>query len=58
MVVLNFPDLRVVEEKTVMVTTSFPYVPGFLTFREDPALTAAFENLVTVPDVVVFDGQG
>jgi len=36
----------------------FPYVPGFLTFREGPVLLACFERLRLRPDAVLFDGQG
>jgi deoxyribonuclease V len=36
----------------------FPYVPGLLSFRELPALAAAFEKLTARPDLVICDGQG
>lgn len=32
-VVLSFPELHVVEEKTAVGYATFPYVPGFLSFR-------------------------
>jgi deoxyribonuclease V len=35
-----------------------PYVPGYLSFREGPAILAACEQLETEPDLFVFDGQG
>lgn len=57
-VVLTYPGLKVVEEKTAVKTATFPYVPGFLTFREGPALVDAFKKIEIVPDVVIFDGQG
>ena len=41
-----------------MTTTQFPYVPGLLSFRELPALLEVWQKLQTVPDCVVFDGQG
>lgn len=36
----------------------FPYVPGFLSFREIPPLLRAFECLREAPDLVLVDGQG
>jgi deoxyribonuclease V len=38
--------------------TSFPYVPGYLSFREIPAVLAAFALLDREPDLVMVDGQG
>ena len=57
-VVLSFPDLKIAEEKTSVVKATFPYIPGFLTFREGPALVEVFKKVETIPDVIVFDGQG
>jgi deoxyribonuclease V len=48
----------VVETRTVTRETNFPYVPGLLSFREIPALLAAFAELRSAPDAVMLDGQG
>lgn len=56
--VLRADTLAVVEEVTVERETNFPYVPGLLSFREIPALLAAFTELRQTPDVVMLDGQG
>ena len=57
-VVLSYPDLDVVEVRTVEVEPPFPYVPGLLSFREMPVLLGALEALQTTPDIVMVDGQG
>jgi deoxyribonuclease V len=48
----------VVEQVTAMRPVYFPYIPGFLTFREAPALLAALEKIKKIPDVLMCDGQG
>ncbi|MBP3957935.1 deoxyribonuclease V [Gemmata sp. G18] len=57
-VVLKASDLSVVEECTVTREVTFPYVPGLLSFREIPALLAAFGELLRAPGAVMLDGQG
>jgi len=48
----------VVEQVVARRPLRFPYVPGLLTFREAPAILAAFRRLTRNPDVFLFDGQG
>jgi len=57
-VVLSYPDLRLLDQSTIVQSVPFPYVPGLLSFRECPALLAAFEHLSLEPDLIVVDGQG
>lgn len=57
-VVLRADTLEVVEESAQAAELRFPYVPGYLSFRELPPLQACWERLTHKPDVVVFDGQG
>ena len=57
-VVLSYPELEPVEEKTVSGRIDFPYVPGLLSFREAPLITRAFEHLTVTPHLVIVDGQG
>ncbi len=54
----KFHQLLPLEDKFVIKKASFPYIPGFLSFREGPAIMAAIKNLNTKPDVILFDGQG
>ena len=57
-VVLAIDTLEVIEEAGVVTETSFPYVPGLLSFREAPALLEAWGKLTIEPDAVMIDGHG
>jgi len=57
-VVLDFPSLAPVEQAVARQPTCFPYVPGYLSFREVPAVLAAMKKLHTPPDLLLCDGQG
>ncbi len=57
-VVLRFPELTVVEHTVARAPADFPYIPGFLSFREGPAVLAALAQLQHTPDLLIFDGQG
>jgi deoxyribonuclease V len=48
----------VVEERTAVEETRFPYVPGFLSFREGPAILSAWEKLSARPQLLLCDGHG
>jgi deoxyribonuclease V len=56
--VARYPDLEVLEIATVRGRVDFPYLPGFLSFRELPLLAEAFAQLHQVPDLLICDGQG
>ncbi|GAX44501.1 endonuclease V [Tolypothrix sp. NIES-4075] len=56
--VLNFPDLQIIETSLAYRPTTFPYIPGFLSFREIPAVLDALEKITTIPDIILCDGQG
>ena len=57
-VVLDADSLEVVEVGAATARASFPYVPGYLSFRELPPLLAAFAKLRRAPDLVLCDGHG
>ncbi|MEQ9440416.1 MAG: deoxyribonuclease V [Cyclobacteriaceae bacterium] len=57
-VVLELPSLKLCGHSLVTTRSTFPYVPGLLSFREMPALLEAWEQLPMQPDVVVLDGHG
>ena len=57
-VVLTYPDMKVIETQLKESKCEFPYIPGLLAFREVPALLSALEALQSEPDVLLCDAQG
>lgn len=57
-VVLDYKSLELVDSTIVKIKTTFPYVPGYLSFRELPAVLKAFEGITVKPDIILCDGQG
>lgn len=57
-VVLDARTLEVVDRRVTTATVDFPYVPGFLTFREAPAVEEAFAGLRLRPDLLLVDAHG
>ena len=57
-VVLSFPDFRILETRYATAPLLMPYISGLLSFRESPVALQAFAQVQTVPDVIFVDGQG
>lgn len=53
-----YPEMLLIEETYVITKTLFPYIPGFLSFREGPAIIKALKGLSKKPDIILIDGQG
>ncbi|MEO0984278.1 MAG: deoxyribonuclease V [Cyanobacteria bacterium J06639_14] len=56
--VLAFPSLALVDSALVKRPTTFPYVPGLLSFREIPTVLDALAQIAIAPDLILCDGQG
>lgn len=43
---------------TAIISIDFPYIPGYLSFREIPVLLPLFAKLPSKPDLLLVDGAG
>ena len=57
-IVILDKNLNVCEVYKDIKKTTFPYIPGLLSFREFPAIYGAFKKLKINPDIFIIDGQG
>ncbi|MFH0340924.1 MAG: deoxyribonuclease V [Chromatiales bacterium] len=57
-VVLQYPELTLVEQVVSERPAQFPYVPGLLSFREAPVVLDALAKLAYAPDLLLCDAQG
>lgn len=56
--VLDYKTLKVVEKIYAVVDSKVPYIPGFLAYREAPAVVEAFTKLEKKPDILMVDSNG
>jgi deoxyribonuclease V len=56
--VLSYPELQLLETARACCPSTVPYRPGFLSFRELPAVLEALGRLSTPPDLILCDGNG
>lgn len=57
-VLLDAESLDVIDQQVARLPTRMPYIPGFLSFRELPALLEALAMLQAAPDLAFIDGHG
>ncbi len=58
LVVFRLPGLKIVETAEAVRELRFPYIPGYLAFREGPVFLDAFRKIKIKPDVTFVDGNG
>lgn len=64
LVVFSYPDMKVIYEDHEVETADYPYVPGFLAFKEVPVYNILFDRLKkhdggkNWPELLMVDGNG
>ncbi|MBS3102324.1 endonuclease V [Candidatus Woesearchaeota archaeon] len=56
--VCSYKELMSIEKKYAVARAKIPYIPGFLFYREGPAIIEAFSKLENKPDILIVDGNG
>lgn len=56
--VFDIHTFEIIEKETYISTVNFPYIPGYLSYRELPLIIGAYKKLKTLPDVFILDGNG
>jgi deoxyribonuclease V len=58
MVIMDWPGLNIIETVIQTNPVTFPYIPGYLSFREAPVLLALIARFKRKIDIFMFDGHG
>lgn len=58
LVTLKFADFSIIDSFHTQQQQTFPYIPGFLGFREAPALVEVAKKCDNFPDLIMVDGHG
>lgn len=58
LVLVSFPGMAIKAVYYSSAEVTFPYIPGYLSFREIPVLIKIFEKIPEDFDVLLCDGQG
>jgi deoxyribonuclease V len=57
-VVMALPGMEVLERRWAAAPLTFPYIPGYLSFREGESVVGALRKVSNAVDLLLFDGQG
>ncbi len=57
-VLFSYPSMEVLEEVYTVRETTFPYIPGYLAFREVPTILDSLNKMEGNPDLIICDGHG
>ncbi len=57
-VLMDYKTGEIVEQQTVFFEALFPYIPTFLSFREQPFIEKLIQKLKHAPSLLLIDGNG
>jgi len=57
-VTCSYPDMKLLEKKSYLLSDPLPYKQGFLAYREMPAILEAYNSLEQEPDLMLVLGNG
>ncbi len=58
MAIVEYPTLQLIESYQLEDSITFPYIPGYLSFREAPAILKLIDLYAKNIDIFMFDGHG
>lgn len=57
-IIFRYPSLEIIEKKYSIVKEKFPYIPGYLSYREVPSIIKTYKKLKNKADVLLCDFNG
>lgn len=57
-IAIDFSTHEIIETQVGYASTTFPYIPGYLTYREYPVIKEVMKKIQTKPSVLMLDGNG
>ncbi len=57
-IVCEYPSMKILEKQSYLLSDPLNYIPGFLAYREMPALIEAYNKLEQEPDLLIVNSQG
>lgn len=57
-IIFKYPSLEIIEKKYSIVKEKFPYIPGYLSYREVPSIIKTYKKLKNKPHILLCDFNG